>query len=135
MPPRDTSPSSLFQSYLSSLKRKQREVKKKHRRRNSNNNNDVTTEDDDDYEGNGPPPDPSTRAWRHPSEIAAANAAAARGMVPLPRQRRWSPVSFGAGELVLMPQFGQLHAGPGPCGTAEQRRHLMVFRGETKPTI
>ena len=44
-----------------------------------------------------------------------------------------NPVSFGAGELVLMPQFGQLHSGPGPCGTADQRRHLMVFRAETQP--
>lgn len=44
-----------------------------------------------------------------------------------------NPISFGAGELVLMPQFGQLHSGPGPCGTEDQRRHLLVFRGETKP--
>ena len=43
------------------------------------------------------------------------------------------PISFGANELVLMPQFGQLHSGPGPCGTEDQRRHLMVFRGETLP--
>lgn len=36
-------------------------------------------EDDDGAEtGSGPPPDPSLRAWRHPSEIAAASAAAAR---------------------------------------------------------
>ena len=35
--------------------------------------------DDDDPEvGGGPPPDPSLRQWRHPSEIAAASAAAAR---------------------------------------------------------
>ena len=44
------------------------------------------------------------------------------------------PISFGANELVLMPQFGQLHSGPGPCGTPDQRRHLMVFRGETVPS-
>ena len=44
-----------------------------------------------------------------------------------------SPVVFAANELVLMPQFGQLHAGPGPCGTEDQRRHLLVFRGETLP--
>lgn len=43
------------------------------------------------------------------------------------------PISFNANELVLMPQFGQLHSGPGPCGTAEQARHLIVFRGETVP--
>lgn len=42
-------------------------------------------------------------------------------------------ISFGANELVLMPQFGQLHSGPGPCGTPDQRRHLLVFRGETTP--
>ncbi len=46
-----------------------------------------------------------------------------------------SPVAFGANELVLMPQFGQLHSGPGPCGTADQRRHLLVLRAETLPTI
>jgi len=46
---------------------------------------------------------------------------------------RLRPVSFNANELVLFPQFGQLHSGPGPCGTAEERRHLLVFRGETRP--
>ena len=36
---------------------------------------------DDEMEG-GPPPDPSLRTWRHPSEIAAANAAASRDAKP-----------------------------------------------------
>ena len=44
------------------------------------------------------------------------------------------PISFNPNELVLMPQFGQLHSGPGPCGTSDQRRHLLVFRGETVPS-
>jgi S1-C subfamily serine protease len=40
---------------------------------------DLVRQDDDDEErALGPPPDPSVRAWRHPSEIAAAGAAAAR---------------------------------------------------------
>ncbi|MEL7156231.1 MAG: PDZ domain-containing protein [Actinomycetota bacterium] len=46
--------------------------------------------DDDDlpeFEG-GPPPDPSMRQWRHPSEIAAAASAAARPDPPSPDQRR-----------------------------------------------
>lgn len=42
-------------------------------------------------------------------------------------------VRFGANELVAFPQFGQLHSGPGPCGTPDQRRHLLVFRGATLP--
>lgn len=70
----------------------------------------MATENEDDNEVSGPPPDPSIRAWRHPSEVAAANAAAARGMAPLPpqqppRHRRWSPHSFGAGGV-----FGALLA-------------------------
>ncbi len=43
-------------------------------------------------------------------------------------------VAFGANELVMFPQFGQLHSGPGPCGDETQYRHLLVFRGETKPS-
>lgn len=35
-------------------------------------------EDDDEEPGTGPPPDPSLRSWRHPSEIASAEAAAIR---------------------------------------------------------
>ncbi len=34
--------------------------------------------DDEDEPTGGPPPDPTLRAWRHPSEIASAEAAAAR---------------------------------------------------------
>lgn len=51
----------------------------------------------------GPPPDPSTRAWRHPSEIAAAQAAAFRDL-EAPRSPRlsdhWSLGSFIAGGAV-----------------------------------
>ena len=70
----------------------------------------MATEHEDENEVSGPPPDPSIRAWRHPSEVAAANAAAARGMAPLPHQppprhQRWSPLSFGAGGV-----FGALLA-------------------------
>lgn len=52
----------------------------------------------------GPPPDPSTRAWRHPSEIAAAAAATARDeasqaavLRPALGRRRFSPFSFAIG--------------------------------------
>lgn len=46
--------------------------------------------DDDDIpeSGGGPPPDPSMRQWRHPSEIAAAASAAARPDPPSPKERR-----------------------------------------------
>ena len=40
---------------------------------------------------------------------------------------------FDAHTLVLFPQFGQLHSGPGPCGSAEEVRHLLVFRASTVP--
>lgn len=44
---------------------------------------DVRPDDDDGAEtGGGPPPDPSVRSWRHPSEIAAAAAAANRPIRP-----------------------------------------------------
>jgi hypothetical protein len=42
---------------------------------------------------------------------------------------------FGAHTLVLFPQFGQLHSGPGPCGSADEVRHLLVFRGSTLPPL
>jgi S1-C subfamily serine protease len=49
----------------------------------------VRPDDDDGPEvGGGPPPDPSLRSWRHPSEIAAAAAAAERPPTP---ERRISP--------------------------------------------
>lgn len=42
--------------------------------------------------------------------------------------------AYGPNELVALPQFAQLHAGPGPCGSADEVRHLLVFRGATTPT-
>ena len=42
-------------------------------------------------------------------------------------------VDYGPNQLVALPQFGQLHSGPGPCGDANEVRHLMVFRASTKP--
>ncbi len=44
----------------------------------------------------GPPPDPSLRHWRHPSEIASANAAALRDL-PSVRGPRWRSWSFLGG--------------------------------------
>ncbi len=41
---------------------------------------------------------------------------------------------YGPNELVVLPQFAQLHAGPGPCGTSEQVRHLLVYRAATVAT-
>ena len=42
--------------------------------------------------------------------------------------------AYGGNELVVLPQFAQLHAGPGPCGTAEEVRHLLVYRANTATT-
>lgn len=42
--------------------------------------------------------------------------------------------TYGANELVVLPQFAQLHAGPGPCGRDDQVRHLLVYRAATAPT-
>lgn len=41
--------------------------------------------------------------------------------------------TFEPNTLVAFPQFGQLHAGPGPCGTGTEVRHLLVFRAATVP--
>lgn len=46
---------------------------------------------EDDDAPLGPPPDPSLRSWRHPSEIASANAAAARDQEPEKRLPGWPP--------------------------------------------
>ena len=47
----------------------------------------MRSEDDDEADiGGGPPPDPSLRSWRHPSELASAAAAANRPLTP-PRSR------------------------------------------------
>lgn len=43
-------------------------------------------------------------------------------------------IDFAPNELIVMPQFGQLHSGPGPCGAATNVRHLLVFRSATAPT-
>ncbi len=43
-------------------------------------------------------------------------------------------VDYRAGEIVVLPQFGQLHSGPGPCGTADTVRHLLVLRAKTTPS-
>ena len=50
----------------------------------------MRSNDDDDEEGFGPPPDPSVRAWRHPSEIASAEAAAARFAADDERRAAWA---------------------------------------------
>ncbi len=42
-------------------------------------------------------------------------------------------VDYGPNELVVLPQFAQLHAGPGPCGGADEVRHLLVMRAATSP--
>ncbi len=40
---------------------------------------------------------------------------------------------FAANQVIVLPQFGQLHSGPGPCGSPDELRHLMVFRAATAP--
>lgn len=57
----------------------------------------MRSDDDDDEEGFGPPPDPSVRAWRHPSEIASAEAAAARFARDDERQAAWAGLPSPAG--------------------------------------
>jgi len=56
----------------------------------------VRFDDDDDEEGFGPPPDPSVRAWRHPSEIASAEAAAARFAQDDERRTAWAGLASPA---------------------------------------
>ena len=41
---------------------------------------------------------------------------------------------FEPNQLVAFPQFAQLHAGPGPCGSPDQVRHLLVYRATTAPS-
>lgn len=43
-------------------------------------------------------------------------------------------IDYGPNQLVVLPQFGQLHSGPGPCGTAYEVRHLLVYRVATVAT-
>jgi len=59
----------------------------------------VLPEEDDGTESGGPPPDPSLREWRHPSEIAAAAAAAARPVATEPRSLLSPLLSFGGTAL------------------------------------
>jgi len=40
---------------------------------------------------------------------------------------------FDAGDVIAFPQFGQLHAGPGPVGSGDGVRHLLVLRASTLP--
>lgn len=40
-------------------------------------------------------------------------------------------IDYGPNQLVVLPQFGQLHSGPGPCGSADEVRHLLVYRAAT----
>lgn len=63
-------------------------------------------DDDDDEEGFGPPPDPSVRAWRHPSEIASAEAAAARFARDDERQAAWATLPSPAGATAGHPLAG-----------------------------
>lgn len=44
-----------------------------------------------------------------------------------------SQQSFDAGDVIAFPQFGQLHAGPGPVGSGDEVRHLLVLRAATMP--
>jgi len=41
--------------------------------------------------------------------------------------------SFEAGDVIVFPQFGQIHAGPGPVGSSDDVRHLLVLRAPTIP--
>ena len=43
-------------------------------------------------------------------------------------------VDYGPNQLVALPQFGQLHSGPGSCGAGDQVRRLLVFRASTVPS-
>lgn len=44
-------------------------------------------------------------------------------------------IAYGPNELVALPQFAQLHAGPGCCGSASEVRHLLVYRASTAPPL
>lgn len=43
-------------------------------------------------------------------------------------------IDYAPNQLVALPQFGQLHSGPGPCGSADEVRHLVVLRASTAPS-
>lgn len=45
-----------------------------------------------------------------------------------------SQQAFDAGDVIAFPQFGQLHAGPGPIGSGDGVRHLLVLRAATVPS-
>lgn len=63
-------------------------------------------EEDDGTESSGPPPDPSLREWRHPSEIAAAKAAAARPVTPSSRSILGPLITFGGAAVSVAAIIG-----------------------------
>lgn len=62
----------------------------------------------------------------HPLVVDDSNAAAF-ALGDLTQQ------TFDAGDVIAFPQFGQLHAGPGPVGSDDEVRHLLVLRAATMP--
>ncbi len=48
-------------------------------------------------------------------------------------QGAFERIDYGPNELVALPQFGQLHSGPGPSEGIGDARHLLVYRATTVP--
>ena len=80
-------------------------------------------EDDDGSESSGPPPDPSLREWRHPSEIAAARAAAERPAAAPSRSIVGPLITFGGTALgaAVLVGVGLYLTGTGISQQATQR--------------
>lgn len=84
---------------------------------------DVDAEDDNPSSF-GPPPDPSLRSWRHPSEIAAGKAAFEQPAPAIEPPVRRTPILLGAAAvigicLVGFTIVGQAEVGPSPVFSLE----------------
>lgn len=80
--------------------------------------------EDDNLSSFGPPPDPSLRAWRHPSEIAAGKAAFEQPTPALEPPVRRAPIFLGAAAVVGICLVGftlvaKAEVGPSPVFTLE----------------
>ncbi|MGH1503981.1 MAG: S1C family serine protease [Acidimicrobiales bacterium] len=89
----------------------------------------------------GPPPDPTERVWRHPSEIAAANAFAAREAEEADRgdRARWSVALGGAAGIAaclgLFAVAASMSGGARPTIDAASRLTTPTTAAASAPTV
>lgn len=89
----------------------------------------------------GPPPDPTERVWRHPSEIAAANAFAAREAEEATRgdRARWSVALGGAAGIAaclgLFAVAASMSGGARPTIDAASRLTTPTTAATSAPTV